>query len=920
MEILNVNEATSCNFLTQSLKRKAKSHSVKFKALNFKLWFSALNFTLFAILVSLCFLNCPAAQAAEQIIIDHTSVDLYDKIPAYYMNQAKKMWINIPGESHSSGYRKGISFLMQQNPAYNAVVTEEGSLPEPYREDALRISQAVRNIYSKWTYGTGESVWYANPADTQIKLHLDYSNTNNLKIDAIGFGWCWDMTWQPSGWINIKNEEDPVYHVHWNGSSVGGPQGNTRWGLDADDYALTGNTVCMDTYLNATQAYADYVKAKGYKTKVLFTTGPADGSAGSENGFQRHLKHEHIRNFVKRDPDRILFDYADILCYNNAGQQYTAVWTRGSEFGALSGTKETVPSIHPDNAKDFNGSYVEDGDHIGQVGALRLGKALWVLAARLAGWEPVQTTKQISQFGITWTFDKEYEYGKFVNGDYWVVGPVTVSSVKVRTDIETPVILDGKKIHGSVVNPQSQYQGYDERGPLYDASLTETFPLSLFPGDSLVSSESWDRTIDEADVCGVIQDLGRPYLRNAAVLTVLASAPPSDAFRPAYFGTDKTIYRKSDLDISKLPKILPPQYVANPRYDFDDVGPRPYRDSTNYPTIADQYAVLVERPWISHINYYDGELYHPTHNQPQYYRETYRIMQQITLLLCCDLDTIYSAGTKEKIIIPMVQMGIDNFYIFTVVAGDRSNQIFPILLAGHLFNNASFLNVTQTMVGTTKTMREIYYRSQAESTITSQLVSPNTFYNGTTVGYRGNPGTVEEYEHLYPGSSYNYATGDHDGSDFGEWIKVPYVVEQGYPCPADKLEDYRRIISPNIVGLALAVDIMGLRNAWNHPAFFDYVVRWTEFEGRSSGVTFVDKMWAQYKFSTSDVIFGDISGEGDITAYDAALAARIAVGLDELGDKLQKADVSGDGQVTAYDAALIAQKAVGLITKFPVES
>ncbi len=64
---------------------------------------------------------------------------------------------------------------------------------------------------------------------------------------------------------------------------------------------------------------------------------------------------------------------------------------------------------------------------------------------------------------------------------------------------------------------------------------------------------------------------------------------------------------------------------------------------------------------------------------------------------------------------------------------------------------------------------------------------------------------------------------------------------------------------------------------------------------------------------------GDVNRDYAVTAYDAALAARIAVGLDPLGDKLQKADVSGDGQVTAYDAALIAQKAVGLISQFPVE-
>ena len=32
----------------------------------------------------------------------------------------------------------------------------------------------------------------------------------------------------------------------------------------------------------------------------------------------------------------------------------------------------------------------------------------------------------LSQFGVTWTFDKEYEVGQFANGDPWVVGPVAL--------------------------------------------------------------------------------------------------------------------------------------------------------------------------------------------------------------------------------------------------------------------------------------------------------------------------------------------------------------------------------------------------------------------------------------------------------------------------------------------------------------
>jgi hypothetical protein len=38
--------------------------------------------------------------------------------------------------------------------------------------------------------------------------------------------------------------------------------------------------------------------------------------------------------------------------------------------------------------KDLDGTYAEDGDHIGERGALRLAKAMWWMLARIAGWEP----------------------------------------------------------------------------------------------------------------------------------------------------------------------------------------------------------------------------------------------------------------------------------------------------------------------------------------------------------------------------------------------------------------------------------------------------------------------------------------------------------------------------------------------------
>ena len=312
------------------------------------------------------------------LIVDHTAVGQCQNIPQAYIDLVKSMWLNVPGESHSAAYRRGCELLMGQDGRFQVNVVESGN-PEGPTDQHLRVNRAVRSDYSGWTYGYGEANWYTNADAIQhTKDHLTYCNSNDLPITAIGFGWCWDMTWQntPGGGI------DPLLQVRWAGSSEGGPDGSMRWGLDAADYDLTNNHVCMDTYLNATQGYVDHCQANSYPTKVFFTTGPVDGGSNTgENGYQRHLKHEHIRTYVQASADLILFDYADILCWGDNGVEQTTSWT---DHG---GTLRTFQVIHPDSLKDLEGGDDSSVGHIGANGALRLAKALWWMLARLAGWD-----------------------------------------------------------------------------------------------------------------------------------------------------------------------------------------------------------------------------------------------------------------------------------------------------------------------------------------------------------------------------------------------------------------------------------------------------------------------------------------------------------------------------------------------------
>jgi len=99
----------------------------------------------------------------------------------------------------------------------------------------------------------------------------------------------------------------------------------------------------------------------------------------------------------------------------------------------------------------------------------------------------------------------------------------------------------------------------------------------------------------------------------------------------------------------------------------------------------------------------------------------------------------------------------------------------------------------------------------------------------------------------------------------------------------------------------------------------------------SDGMGGSDTETIEVRVSDSSVVFGDITGDEKVSAYDASLAGKVAVGKvqDIIAKKespfpeaeiIRRADVSGTNGVSSYDASLIVQYAVGLITKFPVEN
>lgn len=273
-----------------------------------------------------------------QIIADHTVVEKFNDIPQYYIDQVKKMLLSVPGQSHSEGYFTGLLLLQRSIPRFAVNVKWSGT-PEGYTNSHLRATGAMWGDLDHqtgwqfgidtWDWAGGEPFDYTfSPAQAaRVTTGLSYAHNNGFTISAIGYGYCYN-----EGYVT--------------------------------------------SYITATQNFIDYCTEYNLPTKVFFTTGPADShlSQADEESYNSYLRWKTIREHVALDPTRILFDYNDILSYNDSGVQQTKTWN-GHIF----------PVIHPDNM--LGDTDVWPAGHIGGNGCLRLGKAMWWMLARIAGWD-----------------------------------------------------------------------------------------------------------------------------------------------------------------------------------------------------------------------------------------------------------------------------------------------------------------------------------------------------------------------------------------------------------------------------------------------------------------------------------------------------------------------------------------------------
>jgi len=568
-----------------------------------------------------------------------------------------------------------------------------------------------------------------------------------------------------------------------------------RWGLVQSDGKLLAAGVLYASYLGGAEGYTATACDGKHWFNQLFWLGVKRAPPGwhkwtfdfdAEDGLQV-LHNDREVNAVDSDKTG-LQGFSAIAIWGDAGQgDEQTVWVDDLSV-TLGGPVKIVPD--PGEADPY------DEKALAADQTLRRAVAIYSKdnAPSAPKLEDLPLRESVSQYGIAWTFERPARVGQFINGDWYVVGPVTITTLDPpplygseisrrqldRMDKERP---EGQRVrNGFMLNPPAQMKVAYDSGVRnwFDPSLIQKLPVTMKPGDSLVSTISMPKgLVLHAQLRNKIErgvDDSSP-IRTVAVLTCVGAPQPPDAFRPSFCDHAQRVYLARNLKRELLPTAAVTRSIPK----------------------VQQYVRFTQRPWVGTCFFGFEE---PVENMPQYGLEYGRVVGIAALLLCTDLKP----EQKEPLLVNYIQVGIDLGGIvraghpgWTAWGGHGSGRKLPIVFAGLLLGDDELAKINRSFT-------KVSFGEDEQTAY-------GDCWTGAKVVFAGHSGI-------------DAATGEGRSRGSG-WGPYEHTPPSQWDDGKNTSESYRRCCtSVGWVAQALAMRLMHAEKSWSHDAFFDYVDRW----------------------------------------------------------------------------------------------